>query len=86
MIITAAYSGTLKAFLMKAELTKPISTVEELVESGLSWEMVLYEEDVETELSLSKDPILKKFWDKKVVVPPEGTTKDLLVRVILMTN
>ncbi len=68
-IIVLAYSSTLKAFLTDPDMTEPINTVEELVKSEYTWSMVLYGEDVETELSLSEDPILKRLWDDKEVVP-----------------
>ena len=80
LIITQAYSGSLKAFLTNPGLTVPISTVAELLESGFSWEMVLYGEDVEKELSESEDKALKTFWDDKEVVPHESKT-DLFFRV-----
>ena len=80
LILTQAYSGTLKAYLTNPGLTAPIGTVDQLLESGLSWEMVLYGEDVETELSESEAPVLKAFWDEKVIVPHESK-KDLFHRV-----
>ncbi len=68
LIASASYSSNLRAFLSNPGTTKPIATVEDVVMSGLPWNMVLYGEDVEHYLSLSEDPILARFWDEKEVV------------------
>ncbi len=67
-LATAAYGGNLRGFLTNPPTTEPISTVKDLVTSGLPWNMVLYGENVEHELSISQDPLVKKFWNEKQVV------------------
>ncbi len=66
-IASASYSGNLRAFLSNPSTTEPIGTVEDVLASGLPWNMVLYGEEVESHLSLSPDPTLRRFWDEKEV-------------------
>ena len=44
-------------------MTTPIDSMEELVTSGLTWNMALYDEAVEEYMAKSDHPILRKFWD-----------------------
>lgn len=47
--------------------TQPIETLEELVESGLPWGMVLYGEEEEEMMAESTDPIIQIIWRDKIV-------------------
>lgn len=67
-IVTASYGGNLRGFLTNPGTTEPINTVKDMVSSELPWNIVLYGEDVEYDLSVSQDPLVKKLWDKKEVV------------------
>lgn len=69
IVVTVSYGGSLKAYLTEPPLTAPLRTLQEVVDSGLSWDFVPYGEEVEHELARSEDPVIRKFWDKKEVVP-----------------
>ncbi len=68
MVISASYSGELKAYLTRSDYTKPINTLVDLIASGLLWQMVLYGEDFETVMATTDDPVLKRIWKHKMVV------------------
>ncbi len=68
-MVTSAYSGTLRAFLISPVLPNPVDTLEELVESGLSWNMVQYFHPLEEALATSDNPAKRKIWEDKVLVP-----------------
>ncbi len=75
-IVTAGYSGSLRAFLMNPKMKEPIETMEDLVaQDEAPYYMVLWGEEVETYISQSQDPALKKFWKDKVA-PEYGTYVD----------
>jgi hypothetical protein len=63
-----AYAGSIKAFLTNPEYLKPITTLAEVVQSGLPWQMVLYGEEEEQMMKESTDPITHTIWEKKTVV------------------
>ncbi len=48
LIVTAAYGGSLRAYIMRPRMSKPISTMEDIVQSGLPWRIPLYGETIET--------------------------------------
>ena len=48
LIVTAAYGGFLRAYIMRPRMSKPISTMEDIVQSGLPWRIPLYGETIET--------------------------------------
>ena len=68
-ILGVAYGGNLRAFLANPPIPKSLNSIADLVQSGLPWTMSLYGELIEAELSTSKDPIMRTFWNNKVVVP-----------------
>ena len=68
LITAAAYGGTLRAFLLKPEFSSPINTLQEVVESGLPWNFVLYGDEFETLLAKQEDEVTRQFWDEKEVV------------------
>ncbi len=67
-ICTAAYGGTLRAYMLHPEFTRPISTMEDIVKSGLTWKMVLYGDEIETIVKNRNDDISRTFWEQKEVV------------------
>ena len=72
-LLRSAYGGNLVAFITTPQLTKPIHTLNQLIKSGLPWDMVLYGEEVETALAESEEFIFKTIWDQKNVVPYQST-------------
>ena len=68
-IVLSAYGGKLKAFLLRPRVPKPINSLEDLFDSGLPWNMVLFGEPIEKVLEETQDPVFKKFWEEKDVVP-----------------
>ncbi len=69
-LLTASYGGNLRAILLTPRLGKKITTIKEVIESGLSWSMPLYGEDLDVWLAKQENVVLKKFWDENQ--PPEG--------------
>ncbi len=69
---------------MTPQYEKAIDTMYDIVNSKLPWTMVLYGEEVETQLMTSQDPIEKAFWDGKTVVDfydfPYETIKTVIER------
>ncbi len=68
LVTTASYGGNLRAYLMNPEPRDPIDTLEEVVESGLPFNMAMYGESTERLLAESDDPVKRRFWREKVVV------------------
>ena len=47
----------------------------QILESGLSWAMVLYGEEEEEMMEKSADPVIRRIWDEKVVEEYAPTPK-----------
>ena len=63
--------------------TSPISTLQQVLDSGLPWGMVLYGEEEEEMMAKSKDPVIKRIWNEKYVeeyapIPKVHYNKDML--------
>ncbi len=69
LITTATYGGTLRAYMLRPEYSSPISTMEEIVTSGLTWNYVLYGDEFETLLASQTDKVSRTFWENKKIVP-----------------
>ncbi len=80
-IVLSSYGGNLRAFLLHPKVPKPINTIEDLVKSGLPWNMVLYGEPIEKVLEETQDPVFKKFWEEKEVVPYKSFPYDRMTDV-----
>ncbi len=52
-------------------MEKVIETYEQLVNSGLTWNIVLFGEPIERGIATHQDPSRKKFWKEKEVVEYE---------------
>ncbi len=68
-LLTAGYGGSLRAFFLRPEYRDPIDTMEDIVESGLPWKIVLYGVELDNYLETSQDPVVRKFWEGKTVIP-----------------
>ena len=68
-IVSAAYGGNLRAFLMDQDIEPPLDTIEKLVASGLPWNWVVYGHSSEDEIATSKNLIHRQFWEEKEEVP-----------------
>ena len=86
LVITTSYGGNLRAVLTNPQLTKPISNLEDVVNSGLSWNMVLFGENVERMLSESTDPVHKQFWRGKDILEYNEILPFHRVSEIVRTN
>ena len=42
-------------------------TLRQILDSGLSWAMVLYGEEEEEMMQKSTDPVIKQIWEEKIV-------------------
>ena len=73
MITMAAYSGNLRAMLLRPNLTPPIETIEDIVTSGLPWKMIDYGEEYEQKLASSEDQLIRKFWKNREVIQYDST-------------
>ncbi len=69
-ILTASYGGNLRAILLTPRMDKTITTIMEVIDSGLPWSMPLYGEDLDIWLAEQEDPVLKKLWLENQ--PPKG--------------
>lgn len=61
-VTTAAYGGSLRAFLMAPNLEDPVDTVKDVLDIGLPRQTVLYGEELEDILEKHEDEDLRKFW------------------------
>jgi hypothetical protein len=78
----ASYSGELKAYMTTPAYTSPIKTLSGVIESGLPWHMVLYGEEEEVLMSVSKDPVIKKIWNDKLIVEYASTPNVVSVTLL----
>ena len=68
MVVAHSYAGNLKSYLTTPSYIQPISTLKEILESDLPWEMMIFGEEEEWRMSKSEDPIIKAIWDGKTIV------------------
>ena len=61
-IISSAYAGNLKAFLTTKIVSKPINTLEEIINGGLPWKISIISHDDQLVLQETKNPTLQKIW------------------------
>ena len=67
MVISYAYSGNLVSFMTVPKLAMPIDKLEEVLDSGLPWEMVVYGVEVEDAMaSGTLGPVVKELWEGKI--------------------
>ncbi len=64
-LLTTAYGGVLRAFLLKPEFSETISDLTQVVAKGLPWKVVLYGDWTEDRISKSEIDYVKKYWDEK---------------------
>ncbi len=67
-VLSAGYGGSLRAFLTTPTYEDPINDLEGVVKSGMPWDLILYGEEVESQLENSQDPIEQVIWKKKRVI------------------
>ncbi len=63
------YAGVLRAFLIKPNYVEPINSIQDVVDSGLPWKLVLYGATNERILHDSSDEPYVTFWRNKETVP-----------------
>ncbi len=63
LIITAAYGGNLRAYLLKPDMHPAVETISDVVNSGLPWSMVQWGDTLGVSLSLAQDQDTKTFWE-----------------------
>ena len=67
IIMSTAYSGNLVSFMTIPKLTSPIDKLEEILESGLPWEMVVYGVEVEDAMaSGALGLVSQQLWEDKI--------------------
>ena len=62
------HSGELRAHLVFPVRSAAVDTLEEILGSGLRWEMVLYGEPMEDYMAETDDPVISAIWQGKDVV------------------
>ncbi|TRY80649.1 hypothetical protein TCAL_06502, partial [Tigriopus californicus] len=68
LVITSSYGGNLIAFMTTPVYTDPITDLQGVIDSQLPWAMVLYGEEEEKFMAVSKDPVIQRIWQDKVVI------------------
>jgi len=64
-IITAAYAGNLRAYLMTPDEELPIETMQEIFDSGFTWDMFEFGGITSIVESNPNDEMLQRFWKEK---------------------
>ncbi len=65
LILGASFSGQLRAFLLKGTYESPIDTAEDILNSGMTWDMKVYGEDIELDMATSYDADMRALWSGK---------------------
>ena len=63
LLFSAAYGAVLRSILMSPLVSERIETMQDVVDSGLPWDFVLYGEQIEIIMATSDDPLLKALWE-----------------------
>lgn len=63
MMFFAAYSSSLRAFLVSPMFDPPIETMEDIIGQTLPWDYLLALDL--TYIDETENPVLREFWDKK---------------------
>ena len=69
-------SGELRAHLITPLHAAPVDTLEDILESGLRWEMVLYGDPAQDYMAETDDPVIKAIWEGKNVVEFSSVLKE----------
>ncbi len=67
LILGASFGGNLRAFLLKGTYEKPINTADDILKSGIKWDMKIYGEEVEADMAQSIEPAIQALWKDKQV-------------------
>ncbi len=65
-LLTTAYGGILRAFLLKPDFPAAIEDISQVVAAGLPWKLVQYGDWVEQLIAKSEIDFVKKYWAEKV--------------------
>ncbi len=65
LIMTEAFGGSLRAYLLQPDYSEAINSFEDIVGSGLPWKMVVYGEEFEHFLASQEQEPFKTFWQEK---------------------
>ena len=64
-LLGVSYAGVLRAWLITPEYAKPINTIQDVVDSGLPWKVVLYGTTFERILDQTQVEPYVTFWKNK---------------------
>ncbi len=70
--MSAAYGGSLRAYLLRPPSPSPVNSLSQVVSSGLPWEMVLYGAEAEDFMARQTEEPIRTIWKDKVEVPYEA--------------
>ena len=66
-LITSSYSGNLRAFLLKPDLSPPIELLSDIVNSGIPWKVVMYGDLAQSWSStLMHNDAYRRYWEGKI--------------------
>ena len=63
LVITSSYAGEIRSFFINPGTTTPIDHLDNVVQSGLGWGLILYGEEEEKVMEASTDPTISKIWE-----------------------
>ncbi len=70
LLMASAYSGNLRALLLRPIPGNTVDTVPDVVDSGMPWKVVDYGGWLEDVVANTKDPVVQKYWKDKVALRP----------------
>ena len=87
MVISYAYSGNLVSFMTVPKLAMPIDKLDEVLDSGLPWEMVVYGVEVEDAMaSGALGLVVKELWEGKIPRGYSPTPQVCIIMIKLFTR
>ena len=77
-----SYSGLLRASLISPDYTDPINSIQDVVDSGLPWKVVLYGTTYERMYEAHTEEPYVTYWRDKQAVPFNDFPIDTVGRII----
>ena len=79
LLISASYAGTLRSHYTNPVFSKPIKTPADIVNSGLSWSMVMIGAEEEQFMQESTDPVIQTIWRNMITDPFAGGNTNVCI-------
>ncbi len=81
ILITAAYGGSLRAMMLRPEMSPAVDTMEKLVGSGLPWKVVVYGDLGQSWYENSTNEVIRAYWNEKVPLRFQDFTFEVVRRL-----